>query len=273
MLNYTQLVENKEKTYLYDENAEGLRLRQLDELAATYVYARDRLAGANYPFNAKWILTIARHGSEGLARLARSDAREAAVRMQMPPYLVDGFVQSAADGIPADLRRAADEIAWRVGRACDGLPLAPSDVHASEDGERVEIDRPAVVERIAQACRVEVTGEMRAAASELLEIAARLREIELTGLNALELVERWADTPAAPDECAVLGAVLLRRHPVGTLYTAGRRMLPTLAAGVMPPTPPAPSAATPAEPTPAPQPMGEGAVRAKNEFLKEQGLL
>ena len=204
---------------IIDELTRTDRLRQLDEYIALYPRARDMLAKNNIEFSHNYVRGVVHFGSQRLRQLIRTDARTAARNMGMPPHMLDAWADRAEYDVNEVVWDAADAIHADENRARDGLPVAESDLTVDPVTDTWQIDRDSIIDRIMLGTSLPVTEEMMADADALYRIAQELRGLELKGVNALELIERWctADEEDAPDEPARAFGIATRRHEPGRI--------------------------------------------------------
>ena len=215
--NFNQIVTENGKAFLHDASAEEIRRARAKEYADAYEDIRRMLVTNEYPASREWIEAIAADGSDGLRRMVTQETERRIKADNLPPFIANMWRRTCANEVPIEMWEEADAARRTIIDKADGLPVQPSDLVFQED-KIVALD--GLFERIAKACRIEITDKMKAEAERVVKLAQELRTMSVeSGLNVLELVRKYAraDEMPAPSSPSVLNDIVFRRHAPGAI--------------------------------------------------------
>lgn len=216
--NFTTIIEDGERIYLFAENDYNRKALKVNDLQSAFSQIVDFLAGRDYPVNAQWVQAVAQGGSQGqgLKALVAESVKAEIARLKIPAFM-RGKYEQIADEIPDDTLRRAGELYELVSTISNEIPFDPEkDLAVSDEGAKVDAD--AILSRARESCIFEVSGSIKADAEKILELAKAVRKMELNGLNALELVAKFAANEETPSPLSLYSSVVLRRHSPGAPF-------------------------------------------------------
>ncbi len=222
--NFSTLVQKDGKTFLKDEATISRRLYQVSMLQAVLDDAVKFLHDGDFPASAEDIYNVLDHGRDGLLTVIWNRADQEAKRLNCRPYVAQTWREQERDSITPDQWEQADSLHLRYQQSIDGLPFDRlADI--SEEGGLFAVDAAAVSQRIEQSCTIEVTPEMKKDLDVILDLADKVKALELRGINALELVEKSVHETDRPEEAELYRRIVFRRHPAGTVHNPGIDLL------------------------------------------------
>ena len=219
--NFNEIVVEDGKQFLHDARAERIRCDRAKEYADAYEKIRRLLAANEYPARREWIEAIAADGSDGLRRMVVDETERRIKADAIPPFIASMWRRTCTNEVPVEMYAEADTARRAIIDNGEGLPVQPEDfVYLDEH----IVDLDAIRARIAQGCRIEVTDQIKAEAERVVRLAQEIRTISVeTGLNALELVRKYARAQEAPAPLSpsVLSDIVFRRHEPGRMEEEG----------------------------------------------------
>lgn len=219
--NFNEIVVEDGKQFLHDARAERIRCERAKEYADAYEKIRRLLAANEYPTSREWIEAIAADGSDGLRRMVVDETERRIKADAIPPFIASMWRRTCTGEVPVEMYAEADTARRAIIDSGEGLPVQPEDfVYLDEH----IVDLGAIRARIAQGCRIEVTDQIKADAERVVRLAQEIRTISVdTGLNALELVHKYARAQEAPAPLSpsVLSDIVFRRHEPGRIEEEG----------------------------------------------------
>lgn len=231
-MNYSKLLKENGKTYLFAEGLYNEKAAQTARLQAAYADARQSLDEAKCPTEAEWLKAITEQGADGLKRVLRNSVYEQIKRLSVPVYMAQTYRDAAHDYFGPEIWNKADAIRETIRRESDGLPLETGDISVTDAG--VVVDADAIMARVRVACLLEVTPELMADAQKVLDLAEAVRGLELAGLNALELVHKFVNNGDTPAPISLFTDICTRRHLPGQISQTIQMPLATFASMYQP---------------------------------------
>lgn len=213
-IDFNNIFKDGGEQYLHNQKQEALMGAQLERLEGAYKAIRDLLERTDLPANPEYIKRVAREGRDGLEAVVREMTEKTIKRLAIPGYLAESFRKNASGEIPGKSYQEADDLRHRIANEGEGLPIESGDFVFREDSI---LDTEAVLVRIRQGCRIRITPAMEAEADKVLQLAKELRALELTGLNGIELVTRYARAEGTPAPSSLFRDIIFRRHAPGRL--------------------------------------------------------
>ena len=226
-MKYSKLIEDGGKTYLLAEDLYADKAAQVGRLAAAYTKARAMLIDAGFSAGKAWIKAVTEQGADGLEQVLRQSVSQEIKRLSVPFYMAQTYQAAAKDSVSRELWAEADAVRMAVQRESDGLPLEAGDITITDDA--VTVNTEAILSRVRVACTQEVTDGLKADAAQVLELASTVRTLELAGLNALELVKKYVDSPERPAQIDLYADMCTRRHIPGQVSAVIQMPLTTFA--------------------------------------------
>ncbi len=217
-IDYNTIINEDNKTFLIDTRRASVLVSQIDAMTAALRGIVELLKGLQIVPDEKRIDAVAAQGSDGLQVAVLESIEDRIGRSDLPAFVADTWRTGAKRAVPADDWRKADTLSLDYHHAADTLPLVPSDISVDKAGELV-VDTEAITERIRLACKVQVTDTHRKEAEQLLEIAGKIKALELAGLNAMELIKKYTLSESTPGELELWKDTITRRHEAGHIYS------------------------------------------------------
>lgn len=214
-LNYNTIKREGKKVYLYDEAGFNLGCRYLEELQKAYKKTRELLEGRSLPITEDWILAIAEEGAEGLRRCVIAETEEKVKSLGLPSFVVQSIKKNAPQEIEAEVWSEADSLKMERENAAAYIPFKVSVSYDEAAG--VVIDEKAAKVELLKHYQIEVSQEQLATAEIVLSLAKQVRELELLGVNARQLICKYAAENEAPDEARRYNDIVFSRHQPGQL--------------------------------------------------------
>ena len=214
---FDQIIVEDGKAYLYDARAEGIRRERAKDFADAYEGIRRMLLANGYPASREWIDAIAADGSDGLRRMVQEETERRIKADAVPPFIASMWRRTCTSEVPVEMYGNADAARRAILDNGEGLPVQPGDF-VYLDEHIVALDT--ICGRISQACRIEITDQMRDDAKRVVKLAQEVRTLSVEkGLNALQLVRKYAraDEIPAPSSPSVLEDIVFRRHEPGRM--------------------------------------------------------
>ena len=209
---YTTLEERDGTLYLYDESKKGILCHRVDELENTYREIRELLSQNDYPISPDWIHAVAHRGADGFQQIIIKDTEDEAKHLKVSLRIAEQWKRMAIQEVPQEMWGKCDSLHSKISGLSDGLPRLS---YGYTDTEGVTIDKESAEKEIKSACSCAVTDEMKADADTILTIANKVRELELKGINARELIGKYALRNDAPDGLELYRDMATRRHAQG----------------------------------------------------------
>ena len=211
-INYSSIVIKDGKRFLCDEHFQSRRCAQVEALEADLQAVRDFLTNGGFPSNEDTIMAVANNGAIGLQDALEAEATAQVKKSKMSDFVKASLVRFALSSLTEEVREQADHLSDRFHRDGDGLPVRSED-YFLKDG-RI-LNGEAIKARVAEACRREVTEDDIEMAETILTLANEIRELELRGINARELVGKYVTTAEAPAPLEIYRDIVTRRHRPG----------------------------------------------------------
>lgn len=216
MLEFNTIITEGEKTYLFAENDYNRQAAKIDELQALCAAIPSALEGSDLEVDLAAVKAIYHSGGVGLQNLLESVVIANMERLKLPSFMRSTYMAGAKTSLSQNVWQRVHEIYNNIRKVSDAIPVDPdTDLHF-ENGV-VTLDADAIRERMRPHFSLTISNEDKDNAAKILELAAQVRELELSGLNALELLGMFykeEETPA-PSSLSVLRPVVLKRHKAG----------------------------------------------------------
>jgi hypothetical protein len=210
-------MENDE-VRLRDDQTIQIRNAQIGELQIVLDDCVDFLRDGDFPNSPDDVFEVLDRGRDGLLNVVWNRADQEAKRLKCRPYVAQTWREQEREAVTPEQWDKADALKRRHDHASDGLALdRKTEIHITEDG-RPLVDAKAIAERIDKSCTITVTDEMKADLNHLLDIADQIKALELRGINAVELVEKFVRTNEKPADVELYKAIVFRRHAAGTIH-------------------------------------------------------
>lgn len=217
-LTFSSLIQEGKKTFLQDDSMRGSMESDLNNLLQGLKSVRELLLGNGYPSSRAWLIAIARDGADGLRQILIKDNEEQAERLNLPQHIRAQWKRTATIDVPTAMWGEADALRFSIARSMDGLPFLRFDSFGFTEEAGLVVDEEAARTSIINACRFEITDSFKKEARVLRDFSQKVREFELTGLNALELIGKYArDLDRAADDFTVYNDLVTRRHSPGEI--------------------------------------------------------
>ncbi len=213
-LDFNSIIKVDGEQYLHNERQEEILNARLERLEGHYKAVRELLTRADLPANPDNIRNVAKNGDDGLKAVVLDMTEKTIVRLCIPRYLADSFRRNAPTEISAELYQEAHDLSFRISADEDELPISADDYIFTDE---FIIDLRAVRERISEGCRIRITEGMQVESEKILQLAKSLRALEMTGLNAVELVTKYARSADAPAPVSLFRDLAFRRHEPGRM--------------------------------------------------------
>lgn len=220
MLPFTNpsLVEKDGEVLLRDDHAIGVRNTQIGELQIVLDECVAFLHDGDFPASVDDVLEVLEHGRDGLLAVVWNRADREAKRLKCRPYVAKTWRENEREAVTQDQWLRADMLQRRFDRIRDGLAInTKTDIHVTEDGQPI-VEAVVMAKRIEDGFTIRVTDQMKADVAHLLDIAAQVKALELQGVNAIELVEKYVRADEQPADVDLYRDITFRRHPAGTLH-------------------------------------------------------
>lgn len=214
-LDYSSIIVEEGKEFLFDAKREARLIDKLNALQDDFKAIVAFLQEHELPVNRDNVRAVAYQGGKALFEIVKDATEKEIARLKVPAYLAEQFRRSANEAFSHDVWQMADGLALRVGNDEDGLSIR-NENYIFKGGE-FTINADAVRERIRQDCRVLITDEMKMEAEKVLELAKAMRELELTGVNCIELATRYAKCEDTPARASLFRDICFRRHLPGQI--------------------------------------------------------
>lgn len=212
IINYTTMEERDGTLFLLDESKKGILCHRVDELENIYREIRELLLQNDYPVSPDWIHSIAQKGADGLQEVIIKDTENEAKRLKVPFRIAEQWKRTSIQEVPREVWGKCDSIRSKIISLSDGLPRLS---YGYTDTEGVIIDKESAEKEIESACSYAVTDEIKADANTILTIAKTVRALELKGINARELIGKYALRNDAPSGLELYRDMATRRHAQG----------------------------------------------------------
>ena len=217
-LSFSTLIQEDKKLFLQDDAMRGGMVTSLNNLTKALSEVRELLKGNDYPTSQKWLVAVAKEGGDGLRKVLIADSMEQADRLNLPKYIREQWKRTAAADVPAAMWGDADKLCFAIGQAMGDLPFLHFDDFGFTEEAGLVVDADMAQAGIMAVCRFEITDSFKKEAKAVRSFAQKAREMEMTGLNALELITKYAKEPArADDDFAVYNDLVTRRHSPGAI--------------------------------------------------------
>ena len=218
--NFTNIIEEGGKTFLIDSALVESRTRQLRQLNEEYGKVIDLLTSAKLPIERDWCIAIAEKGADGLEAILKQKAEAEIERLQIPAFLQGPFKRTAISEVDSATWREADSLHLNIATLSDGLPtqfwqFAPDNKKAPKT-----FFPPEAYDAIKQSAKVEVAPELMEQSAKVWKLSREVRELELAGCNAMELIEQYCTREQQPQRLQSLCDIMQQRHDPGTVYDA-----------------------------------------------------
>ncbi len=218
--NFNKVIQNDGKTFLKDESAISFRLHQVSELQNVLDDAAKFLKESDFPDKAEDIYNVLDDGREGLLTVVWNRADREAERLKVRPYVAQTWREQERETVTPEQWQKADALRLRYARIIDGLGIDRTADINNEDGGLI-VDATSIAKRVEAACTIEITPEMKKDLDTILDLADKVKAMELRGINALELVEKSVRETERPDEAELYRRIVFRRHMAGTIHDPG----------------------------------------------------
>lgn len=219
--NYSDIVTLDDKTYLYDKNHAEREIAHLGLLQILYDDALALLRDGGYATNLGNVHKILNRGREGLLEVAWSRADGEADRLQIQlDYIRETWRENERKAITHEQWEQADNLCGRNNQLRE-TASAVTDTDLVELEGRFVIDTEAVAKRINAAYMVEVTDDVKKTLAELQGVANAVKKAELTGVNALDIIDWLVHQAATPDESEMYRRIIFNRHEPGKIHDRG----------------------------------------------------
>jgi len=217
---FSNIIEEGGKTFLLDSALVESRTRQLRQLNEEYGKVIDLLASAKLPIERDWCLAIAEKGADGLEEILKQKTEAEIERLKIPPYLQGPFKRTAISEIDSATWREADSLHLNIATLSDGLPtlfwtFAPDNKKAPKTFFPAE-----AFDHIKQSARVEVAPELMEQSAKVWKLSREVRELELAGCNAMELIKQYCTREQPPQRLQSLCDIMQQRHTPGSIFDA-----------------------------------------------------
>lgn len=216
---YTKLTQEGDKVYLIDEGELSLLKYHLSDVSKAYKDIRTMLKEADLPTERKWIEAVSEKGAEGLEDMVRTQTEEDIKRLNLPKFSANQWRKSCVQDIPSEVWSQAHRLHMEIVNKSEDLPRLEGALSYNKK-EGIIIDETAITNEIQKSCRMEVTTEMQTTANRILELAKTIREMEINGLNALELISKYAKKDEEIEDLLLYSDIATRRHAPGRVYDA-----------------------------------------------------
>lgn len=216
MLTFDTIIEKDGKTYLFaqaDFEKKAAKLAELQDLCNQIPAV---LAGADLDVSPDAVKAVYNSGGVGLQNVLENAVIATMERLQLPAFMRATYLQGAKTALDTIVFQKVGAIHTAICTAADGIPVDLDTDMRLEDGA-VILDCDTIREKMRPAFSLSVSDDDKANAEKVLALAAQVRELELSGLNALELLGvfyKMEDTPAPLSLSAIL-PVVLKRHKAG----------------------------------------------------------
>lgn len=211
---FNSIYQENGEQFLRNEFGENRLCSRLERLEEHYEGVRALLQECDLPANSDFTQRVARGGRDGLEGVVREMTEKTITRLCIPSYMADSFRRSAPEEIQSESYQLADKLRDKIADIEGELPINAEDYIFTEESV---LDIDAIRTRIFQGCRIRITKEMKAEADKVLRVADELRDLELSGLNCIELASRYARAKEAPAPAFLYRDIVFRRHAPGTL--------------------------------------------------------
>lgn len=212
IVNYTEIEERDGALFLFDPGRFSILCHEMEELEKVYHQIRDMLSDNDYPTSKEWIFAVADNGADGLHDAIVKDTETEARRLKVPYRIAEQWKRTAIQEAPREIWGKSDSLRMKVVSLSGSLPRLS---YGYNDTDGVFIDKESLKEQIKSSCSYVVTDEMKADADTILTLAKTVRALELKGINARELIGKYALRNDAPSGLELYRDMATRRHAQG----------------------------------------------------------
>ena len=220
MLPFTNpsLITDNGEIRLRDDRTIGTLCSRIGELQIILDDCADFLRTDDFPATEDDIFEVLNHGRNGLLAVVWKRADREAKRLNCRPYVAKTWREQERAAVTPEQWNKADALHSRYDRIADGLGLDRStDISTTEDG-RLIVEATVMAKRIETAFTIAITDDMKLDLAKLLDLADQVKAMELRGINALELVEKFVRANERPTDLELYKAIVFRRHSAGTIH-------------------------------------------------------
>ena len=214
IVKYSEIEERNGALYLFDPRRFGLLCRRLDELEKAYHRIRVMLADNDYPTTRQWIEAVATNGAEGFRDCLVEENEKEAKRLKVPRQVAEQWKQIAIQEVDADVWAECRTLSSDISERTQALP--PLRFRYSDD-EGLHIEMESARDAIKDLCSCKVTDEMRAKADAIIALAEQIRAMELSGLNGIELISKYAPRADVKPGLELYADIATRTHTQGRI--------------------------------------------------------
>ena len=211
---FSNIVEVEGKLYLCNPTLAERRRQQIPEFVAVLNDARSFLKDGEFPDDIDSVFEILDRGRDGLLNIIWSRADAEAERLHVQKYVAETWRQKEREAVTREQWEAADAIKGRYDRAVNDFPILKKfGITEKEDGT-IGIKDDGITETIEKECRIEITEAMRKDLDSIKDIADKVKALELSGINAMEIIGGIIRDPGITDG-ALINKYIFRRHAPG----------------------------------------------------------
>lgn len=216
-IHFNKVVKTDDKVFLRDEIALSRLMTNVEALQDIINETVDLLTECDFPVNPDDVMRICNNGRDGLRSCAYRRADAEADRLKVRPYVRAEWRKSECDCIRDDVRTKASELQDRFAKASDGLISVRKYISQTEDG-RIIVDAEGLTDFATSSTMCEITVQMQQDIDALQDTAKRVRELEMRGINALELIGKYVHSEGQPEEAVLYNDIMFRRHTPGQIH-------------------------------------------------------
>ena len=210
--NYDTIREEDGKRFLFDTQKYNRLSEQLKKYAGLLKEARALLAKYDYPDSREWQGAIMSDGENGLKNIILSESDAQAKRLSLPRFLAVQWRTKALADAPEEMFEEANSLYVKLNAAGEGLNIRPEDIKYNK-AEEPSLNIPEREKRLAAACSLEITPQMRGEVEKIQALIPQLRELNEAGVDIEKVVVLFLGNRYAPsmypalDELKILDAV------------------------------------------------------------------
>ena len=215
--NYTQLIEKEGKTFLFDPDRAAALEKSVDRLQTALSRIIPMLEENELPTDPETVKAVANDGGHALIEIDARLNEEFLKSMRVQQRRRAALVQRGRDQFDQELLRTANDINRDItSAAAEIIGFSDEDITFSNDGPTVNRER--IAEKIFSLCSVEVSERHQAEAEKLKSVILAIRDLEDSGLNAIEsikgLVGNWLAPSKRPglDKLSLYVSTMTHRH-------------------------------------------------------------
>ena len=218
IVNYSEIEERNGALYLFDPRRFGLLCCRLDDLEKAYHRIRVMLTENDYPTTKQWIEAVATKGADGLRDCLVEENEKEAKRLKVPHQVAEQWKQIAIQEVDTDVWAECRTLCSDIEGLTQDLP--PMRFCYSDD-EGICIEMESARDAIKDLCSCRVTDEMRAKADAVIALAEQIRAMELSGLNGIELISKYALRDEVAPGLELYADIATRTHTPGRTASTG----------------------------------------------------